>query len=231
MHDDRPRGTLLKRRDALALIGGLGALAARVPTARAAVAPPVCVVRPAQTEGPFFVDGALERVDIREDAQGAPLRLAFDVSRIDGARCTPLAGARVDVWHCDAAGRYSGVDGAGSTAGGRFLRGSQATDAAGIARFVTIYPGWYRGRAVHIHFKVRARDGAGRDREFTSQLYFDEAETRHAYAKAPYAARGQGFMRNADDFIYRNGGGQLMLAVDSGASGYEAKFAVALAMG
>jgi protocatechuate 3,4-dioxygenase beta subunit len=220
----------IRRRDALARIGAIAALAARIPSAHAAPAPPACVVRPAQTEGPFFVDQALERSDIRDGAEGAPLRLAFNVSRISGATCAALAGARVDVWHCDAAGRYSGVAGRTSTAGQRFLRGSQLSDADGAARFVTVYPGWYRGRAVHIHFKIRATDGGGQHREFTSQLYFDDALSRRVFAAAPYASRGQQWMRNADDFIYRDGGAQLMLAPRADDARYDAAFAIALAM-
>ena len=230
MDDDRPRGTLLGRRDALALLGGLGMLAANIPRARSADVVPGCVVRPAQTEGPFFVDSAQQRADIRDGSTGEPLRLAFRLSRIAGGRCAALVGARVDVWHCDAAGRYSGVDGRASTAGQQFLRGTQPSDATGIARFVTIFPGWYRGRAVHVHFKIRARDDAGRGQEFTSQLYFDDAQSRRVFATAPYAARGTGWMRNADDFIFREGGAQLMSDVVAGDAGYDATFAVALAM-
>ena len=64
-----------------------------------------------------------------------------------------LENAIVDVWHADAGGDYSGV---GSLQGETFLRGIQTTDANGDAAFTTIFPGWYRGRAPHIHFKVRS---------------------------------------------------------------------------
>jgi protocatechuate 3,4-dioxygenase beta subunit len=230
--DDRLRGTLIGRRDALALLGGLGALAATGSHARAAAAGPGCVVRPAQTEGPFFVDSAPERAKIRDGMPGMPLHLAFRLSRIVGGSCSALVGARVDAWHCDAAGRYSGVDGRGSSAASQFLRGSLASDAAGVARFATIFPGWYRGRAVHVHFKIRAIDHAGRGQEFTSQLYFDDALNRRVFATAPYAARGAGWMRNADDSLYRDGGRQLMpdVVADAADAGLDATFAVALAM-
>ncbi len=144
---------------------------------------PACVVRPQQTEGPFFIDDKLNRSDIRSnpgrsDARpGAILELAFAVSRLNGGACAPLAGAQVDVWHCDALGAYS--DGAQ-----KFLRGYQVTDDTGAARFVTIYPGAYGGRAVHIHFKIRT----AQRQEFTSQIYFDEAVTDRVYAVEPYAA-------------------------------------------
>jgi protocatechuate 3,4-dioxygenase beta subunit len=121
-----------------------------------------CIAQPEQTEGPFFVDEALERSDIRFDpatgkvSAGAPLALQFVLSRVtkDGA-CAVLRGAKVDIWHCDALGLYSDVrDRRNDTRGQQFLRGYQVSDADGIVRFATIYPGWYGGRAGHIHFKV-----------------------------------------------------------------------------
>src|SRR5262249_33231810 len=108
---------------------------------------PACVVRPAQTEGPYFVDEKLNRSDIRSEPadgsvkSGVPLRLTFSVSRIDEHSCNPLAGAVVDVWHCDALGIYSDVrDAAFDTRGKKFLRGYQVTNSNGLAEFITIYP-------------------------------------------------------------------------------------------
>src|SRR5215216_1032109 len=69
-----------------------------------------CVVRPEQTEGPYFVDTMLDRSDIREGREGTPLDLVFNVSRVDAgdaAACGPLAGALVDIWHCDALQRVA----------------------------------------------------------------------------------------------------------------------------
>jgi protocatechuate 3,4-dioxygenase beta subunit len=233
-------GDLLTRREALARLGagGLGALAASTAGARAAAGAAGCVVRPALTEGPFFVDEKLDRSDIRSDPgdgsvrPGTPLRLALRVSRLAAGACVPLASAMVDLWHCDALGIYSDVSGAGGgSAGRKFLRGYQLTDAGGLARFTTIYPGWYPGRAVHIHFKVRAAGPGGRAHEFTSQLFFDDALTDWVHAQAPYAARGQGRVRNARDGIYRDADGQLTLAVASAPDGYAASFDLALETG
>ena len=170
LRDDLPIGRLLTRREALALIGGSGlALVGRPYAAHAASdAMPACVVRPAQTEGPFFVEGELERSDIRSDARGSnprpgtPLTLRFNVARIGGASCLPLPGAQVHVWHSDANGEYSDSDVRSvSSTSRQFLRGYQLTDAAGAAKFVTIFPGWYGGRTAHIHFKIRLAAAPG----------------------------------------------------------------------
>jgi protocatechuate 3,4-dioxygenase beta subunit len=195
-----------------------------------------CVARPRQTEGPFFVDEAPHRSDIRLDRSGdarpgVPLKLEFRVSQLNAAACAPLSGARIDVWHCDAEGRYSEVRGFGSSApaGEPFLRGYQLTDAAGTAQFATIYPGAYGGRAVHVHFKIRTREAAGRASDFTSQLYFDEAFTERVFANEPYARRGRRWMRNAEDGLFRDGGRELVLSPRPDGSGYAATFEVALA--
>ncbi len=235
--DDRPMGRLLTRREALALIGVSGAaLLGGVRPARAAGAQTGCVVRPAQTEGPFFVDGELERSDIRTDARGGnmrpgtPLKLKFNVARVGSANCTPLAGAQIHVWHSDADGQYSDANvRRASSASLQFLRGYQTTDAAGVAQFLTIYPGWYGGRTPHIHFKIRlpaAPGSAARSQEFTSQLYFDDAVSDRVYAAAPYTTRGKRDMRNADDFLFRSGGKQLMLELQPEGAGYAGAFDV-----
>lgn len=243
-------GRRLTRREALAALGvggptlavGGWALGAGAHAASAAqeeeiarVLPP-CVVRPEQTEGPFFVDSQLDRSDIRSDpttgavSEGVPLMLRFKLSQVSGIACAGLTGALIDVWQCDAAGVYSGFEDADarSDAGGpRFLRGYQRTDANGVARFTTIYPGWYRGRAVHVHFKVRT-DVAGQPYEFTSQFYFDDALNDRVHREAPYAARGPRGMTNAEDSIFRNGGESLMARVSETGVGYAAIFDLAL---
>jgi protocatechuate 3,4-dioxygenase beta subunit len=133
----------------------------------------------------------------------------------------------VDVWHCDATGLYSDVE-ANGTVGQEFLRGYQVTDANGVARFTTIYPGWYQGRAVHIHFKVRSAASASSAYEFTSQLFFDDDLTDQVHAEEPYASKGQRDMLNSEDGIYNQGGSQLVLAVTETSDGYAATFDIAL---
>ncbi len=217
----------------MALLGlaGAGLLGGRASEAQV----PACVVRPQQTEGPYYVEAQLDRSDIRSDPRsgevrpGVPLELAFNVSALRGGGCAPLAGAVVDVWHCDAEGVYSDVrDPGGSTVGQKFLRGYQVTDVAGIARFTTIYPGAYQGRAVHIHFKVRTGAGSAPGHELTSQIYFDDALTDQVHALEPYARRGQRRLRNDGDGLFRRGGPQLLLPVTRNGAGYAGTFALAL---
>ena len=140
-----------------------------------------------------------------------------------------MAGAQVDVWHCDGNGHYSDVsDSRLDTTGKKFLRGYQRTTDAGRASFQTIYPGWYAGRAVHIHFKIRTPAHTTHASEFTSQLYFDDALTDRVHRLAPYAANRGHRSRNAEDGIYRRGGRQLQLAPKAVQTGYAAEFSVAL---
>jgi protocatechuate 3,4-dioxygenase beta subunit len=118
----------------------------------------------------------------------------------------------VDIWHCDAQGEYSGVSDPGSdTSGQDFLRWYQRTDANGAVQFQTIYPGWYSGRAVHIHFTIRTQGADGGDYQFTSQFFFDDTLTDQVHALEPYASKGQRDTRNSNDNIFSGGGDQLLL--------------------
>jgi protocatechuate 3,4-dioxygenase beta subunit len=217
------------RRDALRFIAAgllLGGWPDADPPRAATIEAAGCVLTPAQTEGPYFVDERLDRSDVRDDPAtgtprpGAVLTLDLRVVAVDGTRCTPMRGAIVDIWQCDALGNYSDV---GDRRGARFLRGYQVTDADGGVRFTTIYPGAYPGRAVHIHFKVRAHVG-NRDAEFTSQLYFDDILTDRVHATHPYAGAAQRRTRNARDGLYRNGGSTLTLDVATRGDAYAAAY-------
>jgi protocatechuate 3,4-dioxygenase beta subunit len=237
MNDDhRTIGRVLRRRELLAMMAatGVGLLAGSRVLAESAAR--VCVARPRQTAGPFYLDDALERADLRSDRDGGdampglPLGLTVALSRLVAGRCEALPGARVDLWHCDADGRYSGVrDARADTRGQDFLRGWQRSDAAGEVRFFTIYPGWYGGRAVHLHFSVRLATADGRQQEFTSQLYFDDALTDRIHAEPPYDARAGRRRRNAADPIFRRGGDELLLSPLPAGDGLEARFELALA--
>jgi protocatechuate 3,4-dioxygenase beta subunit len=159
-----------------------------------------------------------------------PLTLTFQVARVGSGGCTALSGAQVDVWHCDARGVYSDVS-AQSSVGQKFLRGYQLTDAGGVATFATIYPGWYAGRAVHIHFKVRTYSGATKSFEVSSQLFFDDAVTDDVYKTAPYNSRPNRSTRNQNDMVYAangNSGAVLLVKPAQTAAGYAATFAIGL---
>lgn len=231
---------LVSRRQILAWAGTTGVLLMLAGPPRAVHAAPgtagsICIVRPEQTEGPYFVDERLHRMDIRSDptnrkvAVGTSLILVFQVSRVHGGGCQPLPDSQVDIWHCNAQGIYSDVQDPGfDTSGQKFLRGYQLTDAQGTARFHTIYPGWYPMRTVHIHFKIRTAPVARRSYEFTSQVYFPDDLTDRVHTKLPYSSNGHRRVRNHDDFIFRDGGDRLILEPSETNDGYTATFPIAL---
>jgi protocatechuate 3,4-dioxygenase beta subunit len=133
-----------------------------------------CALTPEMTEGPYYVDADAVRRDIRAGRDGTTLRLAI---RVRDSDCEPLADALVDIWHCDAAGAYS-------TEADPFLRGTQVTDRDGVVEFTTIYPGWYRGRTVHIHAKVHLDAST----VLTTQLFFDDDVTAAVFEREPYSS-------------------------------------------
>ena len=234
-NDDKPVGLVLSRRETLKLlgVGGAALLAScAAPNTTSTVLPVTgstqvssttgtaldCVVRPELTIGPYFVDDQLDRSDIRSEPsdnsvkEGVPLTLSIGVASVGNNSCTPIQDAQVDVWHCDAQGIYSGVsDQSFDTTGQKFLRGYQMTDSSGRTQFVTIYPGWYSGRAVHIHFTIRTKAADGQDYQFTSQFFFDDTLTDQVHSLQPYASKGQRDTRNANDNIFNGGGEQLLL--------------------
>ena len=231
MNEKAARESALSRRRALVKIGGLaatalgvGAWGARELTgtddAAAAGAGPAavasglvsCVLAPEQTEGPFYLEDQKLRRNIREGRPGVPLTLRLTV--VDVSTCRPIRGAAVDVWHCDARGVYSGTT--QGTDDERFLRGIQRTDAKGVARFETIYPGWYPGRTVHVHVTVHV----GGSVVHTGQLYFPDRLTDAVFKRAPYTRRPSRSTRNAADSVYRNGGRRSTLKLTRKGAGY-----------
>jgi protocatechuate 3,4-dioxygenase beta subunit len=189
-----------------------------------------CTLSPEQTEGPYYFDVDSIRGDIREDRPGMPLRLVMRVQ--DSAACTPIANAVVDIWHCDAGGVYSGFESAsqGGPGGGArtddetYLRGAQVTNADGIVEFTTIYPGWYRGRTVHIHTKVHLDSST----LLTSQLYFDEQVTAAVYQTAPYASRSGRDTFNDGDGIFSGAGERALLTLAKEGDGYRGVITLAV---
>ena len=236
--NDEQIGHLLSRREVIAWLGtaGIACLSGWPHKAQASGSPrSLCIVRPEQTEGPYFVDERLHRSDIRIDPAngqvkpGVPLTLILQVMRLNASGCFPLSDALVDIWQCDAQGVYSDVEDPGfNTRGQKFLRGYQVTNAQGEARFLTIYPGWYPIRTVHIHFKIRAAAITGKNFEFTSQLYFPDELTDHVHTALLYSSKGRRGVRNHRDFIFRNGGDQLTLKPLETNGGYAVTFPIGL---
>ena len=203
---NRPHPCLSRRR-ALCLIAvtASGTVLAPASLARSAdellPGADVCVLTPETTEGPYYFDPQLVRRDIAEGRDGVATLLRLQV--VD-ARCRPLPGARVDVWHCDAQGVYSSYGGSepgqDSARGETFLRGTQFGDERGVVEFATIYPGWYGGRTPHIHFKVFVSDSD----VLTGQIFFPDAVSTAIYARMPAYARTSGRRTTNDgDFIAR----------------------------
>lgn len=181
-----------------------------------------CPLSPRQTEGPFYFDPRLVRRDIREGRPGVPLRLRLQV--VAAADCAPEGRARVDIWHCDAAGAYSGYEGERS-AGETWLRGTQLADAQGVVEFETLYPGWYPGRATHVHVKAWTTDR----REVTSQIYFPDDLSERIHAESAYRGRSGRRVRNGDDGLFRSAGEAVPRATVVGsAAGYDGAVVLAL---
>ncbi|WP_037623408.1 intradiol ring-cleavage dioxygenase [Streptomyces aureus] len=192
----------------------------------------VCTLTKEMTEGPYYLDGQLVRADVTEGKAGAPLKLALTV--VDSA-CSPLSNALVEIWHCDALGEYSGYvgnNGHSEPDDGTFLRGGVLTNASGVANLTSIYPGWYRGRCVHIHVKVHTgvtltSDGSftGGQEIHTGQLFFNETITTAMAKVSPYSTNKVTRTTLSQDSIYDGGGassGLLTLTAlgSTAASGY-----------
>jgi protocatechuate 3,4-dioxygenase beta subunit len=163
---------------------------------------------PQQIEGPYFVDGMPNRSDIRSDTSdgsvqdGIPLPLFLHVYGVDdNGSYTPLSDAKVDIWHANSQGVYSGVLDAG-TGQDDYLRGYQMADGNGTVQFTTIYPGWYEGRAIHVHVKVRNFEGTNETLEWTSQFYLNNSINELVHTRPPYSDHGPVDMTNEEDFIY-----------------------------
>jgi protocatechuate 3,4-dioxygenase beta subunit len=204
---------------------------------------------PQQIEGPYFVDDMPNRSDIRSDTsnasvqKGIPLRLILNVYDVDDTNgdgigsCIPLKDAKVDIWLANPEGLYSGVQDDG-TAGNDFLRGYQMTNNNGTVQFTTVYPGWYEGRAIHIHVKVRTYEGTNETLEWTSQFYLNNSINELVHTQPPYRDHGPVPMTNEEDFIYTgpsndglvqtNTGRHLLLNPNADDQGYTATFNIGL---
>ncbi|GAA6743691.1 intradiol ring-cleavage dioxygenase [Thermus antranikianii] len=171
-----------------------------------------CPPTPPLTEGPYYLREVPRRRDLREGLPGIPLRLTL---RVQDRTCQPLGGVRVDLWHTDALGRYSGVN-----APGVFCRGWQPTDHQGQVEFLTLFPGWYPSRTPHLHLRVETGG-----RSFATQLFFPEEVQRQVYAQPPYAERGMPRIGNRQDMLFR---ADLLLALKPEGEGYGGSFVLTL---
>jgi protocatechuate 3,4-dioxygenase beta subunit len=192
-----------------------------------------CVLIPEETVGPYplFNDIAsaamYQREDITDGKTGVPLQLTLNVVDVNNA-CAPVTTAMVYVWHCDKDGYYSGYAQQGADLRGQtFLRGVQTTDTNGQVTFATIFPGWYQGRATHIHFRVYL----ALDLHATSQLAFPSDVQKAVYNTALYAARGQNATTAASDGIFSDGVSYQLPSVTANAAtgGYDAALTVGIA--
>ncbi|EUB71272.1 intradiol ring-cleavage dioxygenase [Pseudomonas sp. GM41(2012)] len=205
-------------------------------------APAVYLLSPEQIAGPYFRNPKLIRRNISEGMDGIPLVLRLTI--VDAMTGQPVTDALVDIWHCNARGAYSGwskvnpdteVDAGdiGSiprTDDDTYLRGGQFTDKNGIVRFTTIYPGFYAGRALHIHVVVRIMEGNNyleeRHVAWVGQLYFPEVASRSVLNAREYRGRAVSPLTNDQDFFYENMGGEAStlnvhtLSRDSNKDGY-----------
>lgn len=249
MTDASPKGTAganpIGRRTVLIATGttaavlAVGAAAPEAPTtdttadATPAAAAAVCTLTKEMTEGPYYLDGALVRADVTEGKAGIPLKLALTV--VNDSTCAVIPNALVEIWHCDALGEYSGYvgnNGHSEADDGTFLRGGVLTNSSGVASLTTIYPGWYRGRCIHIHVKVHTgvtltSDGSftGGQELHTGQLFFDETITTAVAKISPYSTNTVTRTTLTQDSIYDGGGaasGLLTLTAPGGttSSGY-----------
>ena len=192
-----------------------------------------CVLIPEETVGPYplFNDiasaAAYQREDITEGRPGMPLRLTLKIVSTRNA-CAPITSAMVYVWHCDKDGYYSGYNQQGGDFRGQtFCRGVQMTDSNGEVAFTTIYPGWYPGRATHIHFRVYL----ALDLQATSQLAFPDDATSAVYNSALYVAKGQNPTSPNRDGIFSDGVTYQLATVAQNAAigGYDAQLTVGIA--
>jgi protocatechuate 3,4-dioxygenase beta subunit len=179
-----------------------------------------CWLTPALTEGPFYFNSNLVRQDITEGRPGMAFHMEITV--ID-FQCNPIPNVLVDVWHCDKDGNYSGYN---AFVGQTFMRGIQLTNSSGVAVFDTVYPGWYPGRATHIHFKVRLNSFT----YVTSQYCFLDSVNNAVYATPLYSGRGPNPTTNAGDGIFQNSNPQylVMSAAQNSTGGYDGSYTIGI---
>jgi len=228
----------INRREAMGAIGAAAGAALAFGCSNAATSPSTttttdttttgstnaaCAVTPTETIGPYPSVTDIFRSDIRETKTGTVLTLTIKVVNVN-AGCAAVSGANVEIWQCDASGNYSEY---GTQTSQTYLRGIQTTNANGEVTFTTIYPGWYQGRATHIHVEVTI---GGVSRKVT-QIAFPESINNAVYATGVYASRGSNPMSNLSDGIFADSlASELVTPMGSPTAGYTASFQVALSV-
>ena len=227
----------INRREAIEAIGAAAGAALAFGCSNAATSPSTttttgtttgstnsaCAVTPSETIGPYPSVTSIVRSDIRETKTGTVLTLTIKVVNVNAA-CAAVSGANVEIWQCDATGNYSEY---GSQTSQTYLRGIQTTNSNGEVTFVTVYPGWYQGRATHIHVEVKT---GGVSRKVT-QIAFPESVNNTVYATGVYASRGSNPMSNLSDGIFADSlSSELVTPVGSPTGGYAASFQVAISV-
>jgi protocatechuate 3,4-dioxygenase beta subunit len=223
---------LLTRREALGAVGAASAALAfgcgdsptgpsTTSTTTTTSTNAACAVTPTETIGPFPSLVDLFRSDIREGKNGTLLTLTIRVVNAANS-CAAVPNANVEIWHVDAAGDYSQY---GTQTAQTFLRGIQTTNSNGEVTFTTIYPGWYQGRATHIHVEVTMN---GRSVKAT-QIAFPESINNTVHANGVYASRGSNPMSNQSDGIFSDSlSSEIVTPAGSVGAGYAATFQVGI---
>lgn len=182
-----------------------------------------CAATPSETNGPYPSITSLIRSDIRENRSGTRLTLTIKVVNVN-AGCAAVANAAVEIWQCDATGNYSEY---GTQTAQTYLRGIQTTNSSGEVAFVTIYPGWYQGRATHIHVEVKT---GGVSRKIT-QIAFPESVNNTVYATGAYASRGSNPTSNTSDGIFSDSlSSEIVTPTGDPTNGYAATFQVGISI-
>lgn len=182
-----------------------------------------CTITDTETDGPYPLynsrGSSINRAAIADGKEGIPLSMVITIKNVND-NCAILSNARVDIWHCDKDGYYSGYSNSGylgtqNNTSLVFCRGLQYTDANGEAKFTTIYPGWYQGRVTHIHVQVYVDNVL----KLTSQIAFPEEINTEVYKTALYSAHGQNSTRNTSDSIIKDSLDNELAAVTANSSG------------
>jgi protocatechuate 3,4-dioxygenase beta subunit len=233
------RNKTIGRREAIAIISATGAAlgfgcggesptsptsaASTSTTTSSSATGGACVVTPNETIGPYPSLVDLFRSDIREGKGGTTLTLTISVVNTAND-CTPIDNVNVEIWQCDATGNYSQY---GTERAQTYLRGIQTTNSNGQVSFTTIYPGWYQGRATHIHVEV-TRNGSSLK---VTQIAFPESVNAQVYGSGVYSSRGNNPTSNARDMVFADGVDSEMASISGSPSdGYTATFTVGLAV-